>query len=154
MSSPGGNPPEPREPAAAGPAGGSHDHVPPLDQYVHHEYESTRPTQRAEPEKLDFLAARDSEEFANLRSKFRSFAFPMTVAFIVWYFAYVLMSSFAVDFMSTPVLGTLNVGLIWGLAQFATTFLLTFLYIRHANKNLDPLSRAMRQDFAKREGKI
>lgn len=152
MSSPGGTPPAPREPAPE-----THDHISPLDQYVHHEFETAHPAGATEPgaaRAVDFVAARESAEFANLRSRFRAFAFPMTVAFIVWYFAYVLMSTFAEGFMSTPVLGHLNVGLLWGLAQFATTFLITFLYIRHANKNLDPLTRAMRQEFAQQEGKI
>lgn len=143
MSSP-GTPSRPHDAA--------HEHVPPLDQYVHHEFEAghAAPDQGA----VDFVAVRGSEEFGELRSKFRAFAFPMTVAFIVWYFAYVLLSTFAEGFMSTPVLGHLNVGLLWGLAQFATTFLITFLYVRHANRNLDPLTRAMRQEFAQKEGKI
>lgn len=103
---------------------------------------------------VDFISVRDSAQFQGLRSKFRAFAFPMTVAFIVWYFSYVLLSTFAVDLMSTPVLGNLNLGLLWGLAQFATTFLLTFLYVRHANKNLDPITRDMRRDMATQEGKL
>ena len=38
------------------------------------------------------------------------FAFPMTVAFLVWYLLYVLLSTYAHDFMSTEVFGNMNVG--------------------------------------------
>lgn len=107
-----------------------------------------------EPRPVDFVEVRDSAEFAGLRSKFRAFAFPMTLAFIVWYLSYVLLSTFAVELMSTPVIGNLNVGLLWGLAQFVTTFLLTWLYVRHANKHLDPITRDMRRAMAVQEGKL
>ena len=81
-----------------------------------------------------------SDDFALLRSNFRAFSIPMTVAFMVWYFSYVLMSAFATEFMSTPVLGSLNLGLTWGLGQFVTTFLITWLYVRRSKAKLDPLA--------------
>jgi uncharacterized membrane protein (DUF485 family) len=68
----------------------------------------------------------------------------MTVAFLVWYLLYVLLSTYAQDFMSTKVFGNVNVGLLLGLAQFATTFLITQLYVRHAGKNTDPIADEMR----------
>jgi uncharacterized membrane protein (DUF485 family) len=95
----------------------------------------------------EFVAAQSSPEFTELRRKFRTFAFPWTVAFLVWYFAYVLLSTYAEEFMSIPVIGYVNIGLLLGLAQFATTFLLTWLYVRHANRNLDPLASKMRAEL-------
>lgn len=86
-----------------------------------------------------------SQEFGELRSKFRSFAFPMSIAFFVWYIAYVLVATFASDWMATPVMGSVNIGVIFGLAQFVTTFLITYIYIVYANKNLEPRQIAIRQ---------
>lgn len=88
-----------------------------------------------------------SEDFTRLRSSFRAFAFPMTAAFLVWYFLYVLLSTYAEDLMSTPVVGNLNLGLIFGLAQFASTFLITWLYVRHANRKLDPIAAKLRTEL-------
>ena len=82
-----------------------------------------------------------------LKRRFRRFAFPWTVAFLVWYFLYLLASVYATGFMSIRVFGNLNVGLLLGLAQFVSTFLITFLYIRHANKNLDPLASQIRAEL-------
>jgi uncharacterized membrane protein (DUF485 family) len=92
----------------------------------------------------EYRAAQDSPEFAELRKRFRSFAVPMTVAFLVWYLLYVLLSTYAPDFMSTQVFGNVNVGLLLGLGQFVTTFLITQLYVRHAGKSTDPIADEMR----------
>lgn len=86
-----------------------------------------------------------SPEFQELRSKFRSFVFPMTIAFLVWYFLYVILAIYATDFMATRVFGNITWGLIIGLAQFVTTFLITFLYIRFANRHVDPRAAAIRE---------
>lgn len=99
---------------------------------------------RHEPAPGDYAAVQASPEFAELKRRFRTFAFPLSIAFLAWYFLYVLLSMYAVDFMKTPLLGHLNWGLFLGLLQFVTTFGLTALYIRHANKNLDPLATQLR----------
>lgn len=104
------------------------------------------------PDPAAFERAQQSPEFADLRHTFRSFAFPMSAAFLVWYLLYVLLSTYAVDFMSTPVIGNVNAGLLISLAQFATTFLLTWLYVRHANTKVDPLAEKVRSELE--EGRI
>lgn len=85
-----------------------------------------------------------SDEFADLRSRLRRFVFPMSAAFLVWYLAYVLLASYARDFMAIPVFGNINMGLIIGLLQFVTTFAITTLYVRYANKHLDPAAERIR----------
>jgi uncharacterized membrane protein (DUF485 family) len=82
----------------------------------------------------------DTDEFRTLRSRYRGFAIPATVAFLVWYFLYVLMSTFAHDFMAVKVVGNINVALVFGLLQFVSTFLIAYLYSRYANKNFDPIA--------------
>ena len=85
-----------------------------------------------------------SPEFADLRSRLRRFVFPMSAAFLIWYLAYVLLASYAPGFMAIKVAGNINVGLIIGLLQFVSTFVITTLYVRYANKNLDPAAERLR----------
>ena len=99
----------------------------------------------------EYRAAQDSPEFADLRRRFRSFAVPMTVAFLVWYLLYVLLSTYAHDFMSTSVFGNVNLGLLLGLGQFVTTFLITQLYVRHAGRRTDPIADEMRDRLESHE---
>lgn len=94
----------------------------------------------------DWATIQESAEFIQLRKRLRNFVFPMTVAFLAWYLLYVLLSDYAHDFMSTKVVGNINVGLIFGLLQFVSTFLITSLYVRHANRKLDPVAEKIRAD--------
>ncbi|MEO6018779.1 MAG: DUF485 domain-containing protein [Knoellia sp.] len=90
-----------------------------------------------------YVAMQATDEFQELRRKFRGFVFPMTAFFLIWYFAYVLLSIFAPGFMSIKVFGSVNLGLLFGLGQFVTTFAITFIYARWANRELDPLADAL-----------
>jgi uncharacterized membrane protein (DUF485 family) len=85
-----------------------------------------------------------SPEFADLRSRLRRFVFPMSAVFLVWYLVYVLLASYAPAFMAIKVLGNINIGLIIGLLQFVSTFVITTLYVRFANKHLDPAAERIR----------
>ncbi|PRY45978.1 DUF485 domain-containing protein [Umezawaea tangerina] len=92
----------------------------------------------------NWVEVQNSPEFVELRRRLRSFVFPMAGLFLVWYLLYVLLADYAHGFMSTKVLGNINVGLIFGLLQFVSTFAITTLYVRHANKNLDPAAEQIR----------
>jgi uncharacterized membrane protein (DUF485 family) len=100
-------------------------------------------------ESRKWIEAQNSPEFADLRHRLRRFVFPMTGVFLVWYLVYVLLADYAHGFMSTKVLGNINVALILGILQFVSTFVITALYVRYANKNLDPKAEEIR---AKLEG--
>jgi uncharacterized membrane protein (DUF485 family) len=86
-------------------------------------------------------------EFTDLRRRYRGFVFPATVAFLAWYLLYVVMSMWAEDFMATKLVGNINVGLVFGLLQFVTTFGLAWLYARHANKSFDPIAEELEGRF-------
>ena len=83
----------------------------------------------------------ESAEFAELRRRYRSFIIPFTIAFLAWYLLYVVMSNWAHDFMSTQVVGHINIALVFGLLQFVSTFLIAWLYARHMNRHVDPVAR-------------
>jgi uncharacterized membrane protein (DUF485 family) len=88
-----------------------------------------------------------SEEFGELRRRFRSFVVPATIAFMSWYLLYVLMSMWAHDFMSKTVVGNINVALVFGLLQFVSTFLIAWLYGRHMREKVDPLARELEDRY-------
>ncbi|MEU5686832.1 DUF485 domain-containing protein [Streptomyces venezuelae] len=96
------------------------------------------------PSTEEFAEVQESAEFGELRSAHRSFAFPLTIAFIAWYLVYVLLSNYAGDFMGTKLFGNINVALVLGLGQFLTTFLIAWFYSRHAASKLDPKAEAIR----------
>jgi len=96
---------------------------------------------------VDFKEVQSTEQFKELRKRHRSFVFPLSIAFLLWYFAYVLLADYAVEFMSTKVWGNINIGLILGLLQFVSTFAITGWYVSYANRKLDPIAAEIRQEI-------
>ena len=92
------------------------------------------------PSEAQYLAVQQSPEFQELRRRYRGWVLPVAAASLIWYFVYVILAAYATGFMSQKVIGNINVGLIMGLLQFVTTFGVTALYIRYADKVLDPAS--------------
>jgi uncharacterized membrane protein (DUF485 family) len=95
----------------------------------------------------------ETAEFRELRRRFRTFVFPMTAAFLVWYLLYVFLSAWARGFMAHKVLGNINVAFVFGLLQFVSTFLIAWAYSRYANDKLDPLSADIRSRIEREESR-
>ncbi|HEV2886593.1 MAG TPA: DUF485 domain-containing protein [Jatrophihabitans sp.] len=98
----------------------------------------TRPTSEPDHPVGSYLEVADSPEFEALRQTFRRFVFPMSALFLAWYLLYVLLSNYAKDFMSTKVVGNIHLGLVIGLLQFVSTFVITTVYARWADRRFDP----------------
>ncbi len=62
----------------------------------------------------------------------------MTALFLGWYLCYVLLAAYARAFMSFPLIGVINVGLVLGLLQFVSTAVITLCYVRFARRKIDP----------------
>lgn len=90
---------------------------------------------------------RTSDDFNELRRSYRGFVIPMTIAFMAWYLLYVFASNWAGDFMNHKLFGNINVALVFGLLQFVSTFLIAWLYSRHSDNVLDPLSDKLKDEF-------
>lgn len=102
---------------------------------------------------VDWRKVEQSAEFQALRSGHRRFVFPISIAFIVWYFAFVLLAAYNPTLMATPVFGNINLGLVLGLLQFVTTFAITGWYVSWANKTQDPQAEAIAKKLEAGESK-
>jgi uncharacterized membrane protein (DUF485 family) len=101
------------------------------------------------PLEAKYVAVQKSPEFQSLRKRYRGWVFPVTAAALIWYLGFVILAAYAPTFMARPVWGNINLGLVLGFAQFATTFLITGLYIRYAGRVLDPASKLIREKMEK-----
>ncbi|WAC67376.1 DUF485 domain-containing protein [Agrococcus sp. SL85] len=94
-----------------------------------------------------------SPEFQRLRRTFMAFIVPLVVVFLAWYLAYVLIAGFAPGFFATPIGDSnINVGLLFGLGQFVTTFAITMLYSRWANRTYDPIAEPLAHEMERAAG--
>lgn len=99
------------------------------------------------PREAGYVAMQESAEFQELRKRYRGWVLPVAAAALVWYFLYVGLAAYAADFMGQKLFGNINVGLVMGLLQFLSTFGITALYIRHADKKLDTAAAALCDRF-------
>lgn len=98
---------------------------------------TNEPTNHPNEPASAYVAVAASPEFAALRRTFRRFVFPLAAIFLVWYLLYVLLSNYAHGFMSRSVVGNVHVGIVFGLLQFVSTFLITMVYARWADRKFD-----------------
>lgn len=99
------------------------------------------------PIEASYVAIQSSPEFQDLRRRYRGWVLPVVAASLAWYFVYVGLAAYAADFMGTKLVGNVNVGLVLGLLQFVSTFVVTALYVRHADRVLDPAAQKLREHF-------
>jgi uncharacterized membrane protein (DUF485 family) len=104
-------------------------------------------TRQAQVQHAVYQDLHATAEFQELRRRYRGFAIPYTVAFLVWYLLYVVMSNWAESFMNAKLVGNINVALVFGLLQFVSTFGIAWLYARHANKALDPIAEGLERRY-------
>ncbi|MFF3754435.1 DUF485 domain-containing protein [Streptomyces sp. NPDC002018] len=91
-----------------------------------------------------YLRVRRGAAFQEVKSRYRRFVVPASLAFFLWYFAYVVAATAAPELMARPVMGAVNVAMAAGLGQFLSTFLLTWAYARHARLRRDRAALELR----------
>ncbi|MFT4235679.1 MAG: DUF485 domain-containing protein [Microbacterium sp.] len=101
---------------------------------------------------INYIAEEKDPKFRELKTRRAKFVFPLAIVFLLWYMLYVILACYARDFMSQEIGGHITVGLLLGLAQFVTTFIITMAYVSFANKKLDPLAEEIRDDLETRGG--
>jgi uncharacterized membrane protein (DUF485 family) len=92
------------------------------------------------PERIDWEAAEASPEFRELVSRRRRFVVPATIFFLAWYFGFIILCGYAPGFMGEFVYESITVGYVLALSQFVMVWALTWLYLRKADRELDPLA--------------
>ncbi|MEV6972790.1 DUF485 domain-containing protein [Kitasatospora sp. NPDC093806] len=93
-----------------------------------------------------YRSVQRSLAFQQIRHSYRSFVFPVSGVFLAWYLLYVAAQAAAPGLMRSPVAGPVNVAWLLGLLQFASTFLLTWLYARNARTKRDRAALSLRWD--------
>ena len=88
----------------------------------------------------DWQAIEASPEFQELVTARRSFLVPATIVFLVGAIGYLLLVSFAQDFMGKDV-GGIPVAFLAALIQVLLTWAITFAYLRKADSTFEPLEQ-------------
>ena len=84
------------------------------------------------------------QELARRRARF---TWTLTAIMLVIFFGYILLIAFAGDFLAQPIGdGTTTIGIPIGVGVILAGIVLTWVYVRRANRDFDPIVREIRRD--------
>jgi uncharacterized membrane protein (DUF485 family) len=117
---------EPRDPT---PATGSETDVAPLGRATKPTHELTA-DEDGSPAPWDAIAA--SAGFKELLKAKARFIVPMTIFFVLYYFALPVLVGFFPELMKRKVLGEVNAAYLFAVSQFFVAWAIAFFYVRTA----------------------
>ena len=82
----------------------------------------------------------ESQEFQDLMATKKIFIVPAFIFFVVYYFALPVLVGYAPEFMSTKVIGPVNLAYLFALSQFFVAWIIAGLYVKAAD-NFDRLAK-------------
>ena len=103
---------------------------------------TSEPLPDAERNRL--LEVSQSPRYQQLLRERARFSWVLTVIMLIVFFGYILLIAFAPTLLARPIgNGTTTVGIPIGIGVIVFGVLLTGVYVRHANRNFDPLISAI-----------
>jgi len=87
---------------------------------------------RFQTDKTEWDRIADSKDFKDLMATKRVFIIPAFVFFIVYYFLLPVLVGYAPQFMSTKVIGEVNLAYLFALSQFFMAWTIAWLYVKAA----------------------
>jgi uncharacterized membrane protein (DUF485 family) len=88
----------------------------------------------------DWDAIEQSPEFQELSAKRRRLVTPLLAVFVLWYGTFLVLTAYAHSFMGESIYRGVTVGYLLALSLIPMTWAISWIYIRGANRTLDPLS--------------
>ncbi len=107
--------------------------------------------QRYEASKTEWDRVAATTEFQDLMATKKLFIVPAFVFFIVYYFALPVLVGYAPHFMSTKVIGNVNLAYLFALSQFFMAWTIAWLYVKAAD-DFDKLAKDIIEQAEKRQG--
>jgi uncharacterized membrane protein (DUF485 family) len=98
----------------------------------------------------DWDIVANNDEFKALMAAKVRFVVPMTIFFIIYYFALPVLVGYAPEFMSTPVVGPVNIAYLFALSQFFMAWGIAWLYLRKAAR-FDQMGHSVLEHLRRRK---
>jgi uncharacterized membrane protein (DUF485 family) len=89
----------------------------------------------------DWRAVERSPEFRELVQRRKRFLIPVTVVWLGIFLTYLLLAALAPDIMGNEVALGFTVGFVISAAQVFMTWIVTWLYLRRADRVFEPLEQ-------------
>ncbi len=89
---------------------------------------------------IDWVAAEESPEFRELIAKRRAFVLPATIFFLAFFLGFILLSSYAREFMGSQIVPGFTWGYLYALLNLLMVIVIGVAYNRRSEKIFGPLS--------------
>ena len=89
---------------------------------------------------IDWVAAEESPEFRELIAKRRAFVLPATIFFLAFFLGFILLSSYAKEFMGSQIVSGFTWGYLYSLLNFLMVIVIGVAYNRRSERVFAPLS--------------
>jgi len=89
---------------------------------------------------IDWVAAEESPEFRELIAKRRAFVLPATIFFLTFFLGFILLSSYAKEFMGSQIVAGFTWGYLYALLNFLMVIVIGVAYNRRSENVFGPLS--------------
>jgi uncharacterized membrane protein (DUF485 family) len=99
-----------------------------------------QPDARFETSKTEWDRIAETQEFKDLMATKKVFIIPAFVFFLVYYFLLPILVGYAPQFMSTKVIGVVNLAYLFALSQFFMAWTIAWLYVKAAG-DFDKLAK-------------
>jgi uncharacterized membrane protein (DUF485 family) len=99
------------------------------------------------PDEVALEADRDERALDELAARRLRVALSLTAAMLVVYFGFILLIAFAKGFLSERIVSGLTVGMALGVLVILATWVLTWTYVRWANRVYEPEVARLREAF-------
>ena len=93
-----------------------------------------------EASKTEWDRIAETQEFKDLMATKKVFIVPAFVFFLVYYFLLPILVGYAPQFMSTKVIGEVNLAYLFALSQFFMAWTIAWLYVKAAG-DFDKLAK-------------
>jgi uncharacterized membrane protein (DUF485 family) len=113
---------------------------------------ATTPVERIDRARSPALARRPAPDFDAVSAlevvaaKRLRVALALTAAMLIVYFGFILLIAFAKDFLARQVTNGLSVGMALGVLVILATWVLTWIYVRWANRVYEPAIDELRAE--------
>ena len=88
---------------------------------------------------------RGIETFEELAARRRRIALWLTAAMLVVYFTFILLIAFDKSLMARKLTDGLSLGILLGVIVVLATWVLTWIYVRWANRRYEPAARRLNE---------
>lgn len=99
-----------------------------------------QPAAKFETSKTEWDRIAETKEFKDLMATKKVFIIPAFVFFLVYYFLLPILVGYAPQFMSTKVIGEVNLAYLFALSQFFMAWTVAWLYVKAAG-DFDKLAK-------------